>query len=75
MVRKSSAINHDNHHSIINNTIDVSKLVQLLVKDSVFEKHLGQKCEAETSDLFLFGIAKMATGIPLHKYQMRTREN
>ena len=25
--------------------------------------------------MFALGIAKMATGIPLHKYQMRIREN
>ena len=75
MARESGAINHGNHHSAVNNTIDISKLVQLLVEDGVFEEQLGQKCEAETSDLFALRTAKMATRIPLHKYQMRTREN
>ena len=75
MARESGATNHGNHHSAVNNTVDVSKLVQLLVEDGVFEEQLGRKCEAETSDLFALGTAKMATGIPLHKYQMRTRGN
>ena len=75
MARKSGAINHGNHHSAVNNIVDVSKLVQLLVKDGVFEEQLGQKCEAEISNLFALGTAKMATEIPFHKYQMRTRRN
>lgn len=68
MIRESGAINHGNHHSVVNNTIDVSKLVQLLVEDGVFEEQLGQMCEAETSDLFPRGKAKMTTRIPLNKY-------
>ena len=75
MARKSSVTNHGNHYSAVNNTIDISKLVQLLVEDGVFEKQLGQKCEIEISDLFALGRAKMATGIPLHKYQMCTKGN
>lgn len=75
MARKSGATNHGNYHSTVNNIVDVSKLVQLLVEDDVFEKQLSQKCEVETSDLFGLGTAKMATGIPLHKYQMRTKGN
>ena len=75
MGRKSGAINHGNYHSAVNNTIDVSKLVQLLVEDGVFEEQLGQKCETETSNLFALGKAKMATDIPVFKYQMRTRGN
>lgn len=45
------------------------------MKNSVFEEQLGQKCEAEISDLFALETAKMATEIPFHKYQIRTREN
>ena len=75
MARESGATNHGNHHSAVNNTVDVSKLVQLLVEDGVFEEQLGQKCEAETLDLFAFRTAKIANGIPLHKYQIRTRGN
>lgn len=63
IVRKSGIINYGNYHSAINNIIDISKLVQLLVKNSVFEKQLGQKYETEISDLFTLGKAKMATGI------------
>ena len=75
MARESGATNHDNHYSAINNTVNVSKLVQLLVKDGVFEKQLDQKCEVEISDLFVLGTAKMIIEIPLHKYQMCTRRN
>ena len=41
MARKSGATNHGNHHSAVNNTVNVSKLVQLLVEDGVFEEQLG----------------------------------
>ena len=75
MARKSGATNYGNHHSAINNIVDISKLVQLLVKDGIFKEQLGQKCEAEISDLFALRKAKMATGIFLHKYQMHTKEN
>lgn len=75
IARESGSTNHGNHYSAVNNTVNVSKLVQLLVEDGVFEKQLGQKCEAKISDLFAFETAKMATRIPLHKYQICTREN
>ena len=75
MVRKNGVTNYGNHYSVVNNTVDVSKLVQLLVENSFFEKQIGQKCETETSDLFELGTIKMATEIPLYKYQMRTRKN
>ena len=75
MARKSGATNHNNHHLAGNNTVDVLKLVQLLVEDGVFEEQLGRKCKAEISDLFVLGTAKMSTKIPLHKYQMRIRGN
>ena len=38
MARKSGATNYGNHHSTVNNILDILKLVQLLVKDGVFEK-------------------------------------
>ena len=38
MARKSGITNHGNYHLAVNNIIDVSKLVQLLVKDSIFEE-------------------------------------
>lgn len=41
MARENGATNYNNHHSAVHNTIDISKLVQLLVKDCVFEKRLG----------------------------------
>ncbi len=75
MTKKSDATNHGNHHSGINNTVDVLKLVQLLVEDGVFEKQLGQKCETKTLDLFALETTKMAIGILLHKYQIRIGEN
>lgn len=75
IVKKSSAINYGNYHLVVNNTVNVSKLDQIPVEDSVFEEQLDQKCEVKTSNLFAFGIAKMAIGIPLHKYQMCTRGN
>ena len=75
MAKKSGATNHGNHYSAINNTIDVLKLVQLLLEDGVFKEQLGRKCEAETLDLFALGTVKMAIRIPLHKYQMCTKRN
>lgn len=75
MARKTSVTNHGNHHSAINNTFNISKLVQLLVKNSIFKKQLGQKYKAGILDLFAYRIVKMATGIILHKYQIRTRGN
>lgn len=75
MARKSGVTNHDNHYSAVNNTVNISKLVQLLVEDGIFEKRLGQMCEAETLDLFVCRTAKMAIKISLHKYQIHTKEN
>ncbi len=75
MAKKSGTTNHENHHLGVNNTVVILKLVQLLIEDGVFEEQLDRKCEVETSDLFALRIAKMATGILLHKYQMHTREN
>lgn len=63
VVRKSGIINYSNHHSVINNIIDISKLVQLLVKNSVFEEQLSQKYETEILDLFTFEKTKMVTRI------------
>lgn len=54
MARKSDAINYGNYHLVLNNIINISKLVQLLVEDSVLEKWLGQKFEIEILDLFAF---------------------
>ena len=68
MAKKSGATNYGNHHSTVNNTIDISKLVQLLVEDGIFEEQLGRKCEIETSDLFPLKTTKIRTRIPLHKY-------
>lgn len=75
MAKKSDATNHSNYYLIVNNIVDISKLVQLLIKDGVFEKQLKQIYEMETLDLFVCRTAKMATRIPLHKDQMHTREN
>ena len=75
IIKESGVTNHGNHHSVVNNTVDVLKFVQLLVEDGVFEEQLEQKCEAETSALFALKTAKMGIGIPLHKYQMHTRGN
>lgn len=38
MARESGATNHGNHNSMINNTIDILKLVQLVVEDVVLEE-------------------------------------
>lgn len=38
IIRKCGTTNHDNHWSAVNNTINVLKLVQLLVNKNVFEK-------------------------------------
>ena len=73
--RERGITNYGNHYSAINNIVDISKLVQLLVEDGIFEEQLGRKCEAETSDVFVPRIEKMATGISLHKYQIRTKGN
>lgn len=73
--KKSGVINHSNYHSIVNNTIDISKLVQLLVENGVFEKQFSQICETETLNLFAHRITKLVTKISLHKYQMRIIKN
>ena len=75
MAKKSDATNHGNHHLAVNDTIDISKLVQLLVEDGIFKKQFGQKCETETSDFFAYRTANMVIGIPLYKYQMRIKRN
>lgn len=75
MAKESGITNHGNHHSAINNTIDISQLVQLLIEDGVCEEQLKWKCEVKISDLFALGTAKMVTGISLYKYQMHTEEN
>ena len=75
MIRDSGATNYGNYYLAVNITGDVLKLVQLLVEDGVFGEQLGQKYETETLDLFVLGTSKMATGIPLHKYQIYTRGN
>lgn len=75
MARKIGVTNYGNYYLVVNNTIDILKLVQLLVEDGIFEEQFGQKCEAEISDLFAYGTAKIATKIPLYKYQMCTRRN
>lgn len=41
IAKKSDTINQDNHYLAINNTINISKLVQLLVKNGIFKKQLG----------------------------------
>ena len=41
IARESDTTNYGNHHSVINNTVNISKLVQLLVEDDVFEIQLG----------------------------------
>lgn len=68
LVGKNNTINYGNHHLAINNIIDVSKLVKLLVKEIVFEEQFGQICKAKTLDLFANKTAKMAIKISLHKY-------
>lgn len=65
MIKKSGNTNYGNYHSAINNTVDISKLVQILIKDCVFEEQLNQNPELETSFLFAFRIAKMANRILL----------
>lgn len=75
MARESDATNHSNHHLADNNTVNILKLVLLLVEDGDFEEQLGQKCKAETLNLFKLEIAKVTTEIPLHKYQIYTKEN
>lgn len=52
MAKKSGTTNYSNHDLIVNNIIDISKSIQLLVKDRVFEKQLCQKYEVKTSDQF-----------------------
>ena len=37
MTRKSGATHYCNYYSVINNTIDFSKLIQLLVENNVFD--------------------------------------
>lgn len=73
MTRKSGTTNYDNHHSVINNKVDISKFVQLLIKDDVFEEQLSQKYKVETLDLFILRIAKITTEILVYKYQIQTR--
>lgn len=75
IVTESGTTNYNNHHSVINNTVDDLKLVWLLVEDAIFEKQFGQECEAKTLDLCTCEIAKMATRIYLHKYQICIRGN
>lgn len=41
IVKKSGAINYDNYYSVINNIINILKLVYSLIKNSTFEKQLG----------------------------------
>lgn len=38
IARKNGATNYGNHCSAVNNTVDVLKLVQLLVKDGIFKE-------------------------------------
>lgn len=38
MARKSDVINYNNHHSAVNNTINDSKLVELLVEENIFKE-------------------------------------
>lgn len=38
IAKESGIINYSNHHKAKNNTIDVLKFVQLLVKNSIFEE-------------------------------------
>lgn len=68
ITRESGTTNFYNHHSTVNNTINILKLVKLLVKDSIFEKKLGRKCEIKTLDLFAPRTTKMVSRISLHKY-------
>lgn len=75
MVRKSDITNHSKHYLAINNTIDILKLSQLLVKDGIFEESLGQKYEVETTNLFIYQTIKMRIEISLYKYQIYTKIN
>lgn len=68
MVKKSDATNYGNYHSAINNTINILKLVQLLVNDSVFEEQLSQKYKSKISNLFVLKTIKIAIKILLYKY-------
>lgn len=63
MTKESSTTNHDNYHLAINNSINISKLIQLLIKDSIFEKQFSQKYEIKKSDLFTYKKVKMTTRI------------
>lgn len=63
MIKKSGTTNYGNYHLAINNTVDISKLVQILIEDCVFEEQLNRNCELETSYLFVFRIANMANRI------------
>lgn len=75
MAQKSDATNQGNYYSMINNIVDVTKLVQLQVEECVFEKLVGQKCEIKTSELFALKTVEILTGILLHKYQMHIKGN
>lgn len=75
MTRENGTTNYRNHHLVINNTIDILKLIFLLVKDGNFEKQLGQKGKTKISNLFMLETAKMAIRILLHKFQMRITGN
>lgn len=75
IVGKNSAINHSNYYLAVNNSVNISKLVQLLIKDSVFEEQQGFKYKTEILDLFALGKVKIATEISLYKYQIRIRKN
>lgn len=41
MTKKIDTTNYNNHHSIVNNIINISKLVQLLIENNILEKQLG----------------------------------
>lgn len=75
MVRKSGITNHSKHYLVVNNTIDILKLSQLLIKDGIFEESLGQKYEVKIIDLFIYQTIKMRIEISLYKYQMHTKVN
>lgn len=68
IARENNVTNHSNYYLTVNNIVDISKLVQLLVKNGVFEEQLSQKCKVEILDLFAYKIIKITNRIPLYKY-------
>lgn len=57
--KKYSTTQYSNYHLVVNNTINISNLVQLLIDNSVFKKQLSQNYNIEITNLFIYKIAKI----------------